>query len=104
MSMLPCNYQDLVDDADDRRGPFLITQNTKVTFLARRYRLVFVLDLSPSLTTVVSRGIGCVCGSGASVRFLISFSASTPASCLLRSFQRSLSPSLAGHPVQPSAV
>lgn len=52
MSMLPSNYQDLVDD--DCRGPFLITQNTKVTFLARRYRLVFVLDLSPSMTTVVS--------------------------------------------------
>lgn len=52
VSMLPSNYQDLVDE--DRRGPFLITQNTKVTFLARRYRLVFVLDLSPSMTTVVS--------------------------------------------------
>jgi hypothetical protein len=52
--MLPSNYQDLVDEDEDRRGPFLITQNTKVTFLARRYRLVFVLDLSPSMTTVVS--------------------------------------------------
>lgn len=51
--MLPSNYQDLVDVDEDGRGPFLITQNTKVTFLARRYRLVFVLDLSPSMTTVV---------------------------------------------------
>ena len=56
VSMLPSNYQDLVNEDDDRRGPFLITQNTKVTFLARRYRLVFVLDLSPSMSTVVSCG------------------------------------------------
>lgn len=53
VSMLPSNYQHLVEE-EAECGPFLITQNTKVTFLARRYRLAFILDLSPSMTTVVS--------------------------------------------------
>lgn len=68
VSMLPRNYQDLLlvsedmdetggdpfgcHEDDQRLGPFKITHNTKVTFLARRYRLVFILDLSPSLATV----------------------------------------------------
>jgi len=55
VSMLPKNYQDLLEeDSSDSSGggPFKITHNTKVTFLARRYRLVFILDLSPSMTTV----------------------------------------------------
>lgn len=74
--MLPSNYQDLVDEdetevsvpveseilaSSDSLGStgsqnlnesYLINQNTKVTFLARRYRLAFILDLSPSMTAV----------------------------------------------------
>ena len=58
--MLPANYQDLVDDTDikdenkscddnvkEQSESYKITGKTKVTFLARKYRLAFILDLSP---------------------------------------------------------
>ena len=34
----------------------LVTAGTIVTFIAKRYRVVFVLDISPSVATIVSRG------------------------------------------------
>ncbi|RWS27289.1 protein SZT2-like protein, partial [Leptotrombidium deliense] len=39
-----------IDDTEEHT--YLITANTKVTFLARRYRFVFILDLSPSVSSV----------------------------------------------------
>ena len=33
---------------------YRVTPSTKVTFVARNYRLVFVLDLSPTIASIVS--------------------------------------------------
>lgn len=69
VSMLPSDYQDLGGE-EATCGPFMITPNTKITFFARRYRLVFILDLSPSMSTVVSSFdlLPCLCNPR---RFLI---------------------------------
>ena len=38
-----------------------ITADVQVTFIALRYRLVFILDVSPSIATVVSSVVQCIC-------------------------------------------
>jgi hypothetical protein len=38
-----------------QRPVYQISSNTAVTFLSELYRYIFVLDLSPSVSTVVSR-------------------------------------------------
>ena len=55
VSIVPLDYQDL-DEDEPTPGPCvgLLTPSTRVTFFARRYRLVYILDLSPSMATVVS--------------------------------------------------
>ncbi|CAG2116064.1 unnamed protein product [Medioppia subpectinata] len=54
VSILPANYQDYHDLGSDSQyaGEYFISAATKVTFFSRRYRLAFVLDLSPSISSV----------------------------------------------------
>ncbi|CAG2171329.1 unnamed protein product [Oppiella nova] len=54
VSILPVNYQHYHDLGSDSQysGQYLMTTTTKVTFFSRRYRLAFVLDLSPSISSV----------------------------------------------------
>ncbi|KAI1306514.1 KICSTOR complex protein SZT2 [Halotydeus destructor] len=51
ISMLPSDYQELENEETDL-APHMISTNTQVTFFARRNRQVFILDLSPSMSTV----------------------------------------------------
>ena len=43
---------------------YRVTSSTQVTFLARRYRLAFVLDMSPTIATIVSTFKTAVLGTG----------------------------------------
>lgn len=50
MSVEPVQYEEFKEGATYN---ILLSPDTTVIFLARRYRLVFVLDLSPSIASVV---------------------------------------------------
>jgi hypothetical protein len=54
VSILPSHYQDYHDWGSDAQysGQYFISTNTKITFFSRRYRLAYVLDLSPSVSAV----------------------------------------------------
>ncbi|RWS15051.1 protein SZT2-like isoform X7 [Dinothrombium tinctorium] len=49
VSVVPCGGHELPVDGEHM---YRISENTKVTFLALRYRFVFILDLSPSVSSV----------------------------------------------------
>ncbi len=59
LSILPNGWQ---PDEPVQPRPYLLVPSTRVTFLARQYRFVIELDLSPSTGIVVSPGaasLGC---------------------------------------------
>lgn len=66
LSILPHGWQ---PDEPVQPRPYLLVPSTRVTFLARQYRFVIELDLSPSTGIVVSAGAGllgrCVSKGGA---------------------------------------
>lgn len=43
----------LEEESDEEPCSYYISPNTKIVFLARRYRFVYILDLSPSLASGV---------------------------------------------------
>lgn len=51
LSVVPCDEALQVEL--DKEYLFRITPDTIITFISRRYRLVFALDLSPSSASVV---------------------------------------------------
>lgn len=53
LSILPHGWQ---PDEPVQPRPYLLVPSTRVTFLARQYRFVIELDLSPSTGIVVSAG------------------------------------------------
>lgn len=55
LSILPHGWQ---PDEPVQPRPYLLVPSTRVTFLARQYRFVIELDLSPSTGIVVSAGAG----------------------------------------------
>ena len=49
LSVLP---RTVLPQGEERQYAYRITPNTAATFLAKRYKFVFVLDISPSVATV----------------------------------------------------
>lgn len=54
VSVLPVDQPQYWHEETSYKYQYKVTANTSLIFLAHKYRMVFSLDLSPSLSTVVS--------------------------------------------------